>query len=230
MTIGPHSDPNKSLSTGIAAHICGAKQGKKSPRYDPNQTPEQRKDISNAIWLCHDCSDMVDKDEKAYPAEKLREWKRLHEEFISTLREKGYASTLELLKPTLHEIQVAKNLIAFFEDRRVLYDLYEIEVPKRAFQSVEIVRKELTKVKAELNTEVTLSKRVTDMRVACRKFFEEVREVDMNELRWNPDDPNWNRFCNALSALRMVFGLQLAGIAQDYKISLEESLQMLVPR
>jgi hypothetical protein len=37
-TIGPHSDPDRSLSTGIAAHICGAAEG--GPRYDPNQTTE----------------------------------------------------------------------------------------------------------------------------------------------------------------------------------------------
>ena len=49
-TSGPHSDPKKALITGEAAHICAAAVG--GPRYDANQTPEQRKAITNAIWLC----------------------------------------------------------------------------------------------------------------------------------------------------------------------------------
>lgn len=79
-TIKPHSDPNKSLSDGVAAHICAAAKG--GPRYEANQTQTEREGINNAIWLCHNCSDTVDKDEKKYPKELLLEWKRLHEEFI----------------------------------------------------------------------------------------------------------------------------------------------------
>lgn len=79
-TIMPHSDPDKSVSDGVAAHICAAAKG--GPRYDGNQTPRERESINNAIWLCHNCSDTVDKDEKKYPKELLLEWKRRHEEFV----------------------------------------------------------------------------------------------------------------------------------------------------
>jgi len=74
LTIRPHSDPEKSLSNGVAAHINAA--SKNGPRYDPNQSEEERSSINNAIWLCHDHSDIVDKDEKKYPEELLREWKK----------------------------------------------------------------------------------------------------------------------------------------------------------
>ena len=80
MTIGPHSDSDKSLSDGVTAHICAAAKG--GPRYDPNQTKQERESVDNAIWLCHNCSDIVDKDEKKYTEELLLEWKRRHEEFI----------------------------------------------------------------------------------------------------------------------------------------------------
>lgn len=81
MTIGPASDPAKSLSSGVAAHICAAAPG--GPRFDPNQTEEERTSIENAIWLCHACSDLVDKDERQYPKDLLRDWKTRHCEFIS---------------------------------------------------------------------------------------------------------------------------------------------------
>ena len=82
LTIGPASDPTKSLSSGVAAHICAASPG--GPRFDPEQTEEERKSIDNAIWLCHTCSDLVDKDEHQFPKELLREWKVRHREFISS--------------------------------------------------------------------------------------------------------------------------------------------------
>jgi hypothetical protein len=80
-TIGPHSDPGRSLNTGIAAHICGAARG--GPRYDPNQTPEERMSIANGIWLCARCSRLVDTDELLYPAERLRQWRVEHERWVS---------------------------------------------------------------------------------------------------------------------------------------------------
>lgn len=80
LTVGPHSSPGKSLKMGIAAHICAAAPD--GPRYDPNQTQEERKSIENGIWLCHNCSDLVDKDEQRYPKELLTEWKQQHEIFV----------------------------------------------------------------------------------------------------------------------------------------------------
>ena len=81
LTIGPHSDPEKALSDGVAAHICAASPG--GPRFDATQTEDERRSLDNAIWLCHSCSDLVDKDEQAFPKEVLRKWKCLHNKFIS---------------------------------------------------------------------------------------------------------------------------------------------------
>jgi hypothetical protein len=80
-TIGPHSDPDRSLDTGIAGHIFGAAPG--GPRYNPNQTPEERKGIANGVWLCATCSRIVDTDDRLYPAELLREWRVATEQWVS---------------------------------------------------------------------------------------------------------------------------------------------------
>lgn len=64
---------------GQAAHICAARPG--GPRYDENQTPEQRKSIDNFILLCCNCHRMID-DKTAwinYSVETLKEWKENHE-------------------------------------------------------------------------------------------------------------------------------------------------------
>ncbi len=80
-TSGPHSDPTKAIITGEAAHICAAAEG--GPRYDANQMPEQRKAITNAIWLCAVCSKKVDTDWKAWPHERLQQMKADHERWIA---------------------------------------------------------------------------------------------------------------------------------------------------
>jgi hypothetical protein len=79
-TIGPHSDPGKSLKTGKACHINAAAEG--GPRYDATQSPEERSNIANGIWLCSVCSDLVDKDQVRHPANVLFEWRHSHEDWI----------------------------------------------------------------------------------------------------------------------------------------------------
>jgi WD40 repeat protein len=74
-TLGPHVDANKSVSIGVAAHITAAAKG--GPRFDATLTSEDRRSISNAIWLCHGCSRLIDPSEAEaiYPASLLRQWK-----------------------------------------------------------------------------------------------------------------------------------------------------------
>jgi hypothetical protein len=95
LTAGPHSDPEKPLFTGIACHICAAAEG--GPRYDPQQTPTQRKDIRNGIWLCAVCSKKIDTDWKLWPADRLLRMKAEHEAWIAS----------EGMAPSLPEIMIA---------------------------------------------------------------------------------------------------------------------------
>lgn len=81
LTIGPSSDKEKSINIGVAAHISAA--SKKGPRFDSTITHTQRKHISNGIWLCYNCSVLIDRDENNYPSEKLINWKNETERLIS---------------------------------------------------------------------------------------------------------------------------------------------------
>jgi hypothetical protein len=53
--------------------------GPSSRRYDASMTSEARASIDNAIWLCADHAELIDRDEVTYPIEKLRVMKREHE-------------------------------------------------------------------------------------------------------------------------------------------------------
>ncbi|WP_428304572.1 hypothetical protein [Lacipirellula sp.] len=76
-TSGPSFDDDKAVSIGVAAHITAASPG--GPRFDPELTPEQRQSFANGIWLCNNCSRVVDADAGQFTAEVLRKWKRLAE-------------------------------------------------------------------------------------------------------------------------------------------------------
>lgn len=80
-TRSAHSDPQKSINTGIAAHICAA--SKNGPRYDSNMSTAERKDISNAIWLCSNHAALIDKDPKNHPVATLKLWKQQAENRVS---------------------------------------------------------------------------------------------------------------------------------------------------
>ncbi len=80
-TSGSHSDKDKAVVVGKAAHIRGQHRG--SARYDESMTDEERGDILNGIWLCSVCHDAVDRDEKKYTVDLLQQWRQDHENAVS---------------------------------------------------------------------------------------------------------------------------------------------------
>jgi hypothetical protein len=79
-TAGPSEESSEAVTIiGKAAHISGASSGKGSRRYDPSMTPQERRSIDNAIWLCSDHADLIDRDEVTYTIEALQAMKRAHE-------------------------------------------------------------------------------------------------------------------------------------------------------
>src|SRR5688500_2929805 len=79
MTVAPSDiDGEKLLYIGKAAHISAAAQG--GPRYDASLSEEERSSITNAIFLCSNCADMIDKNNgHDFQRELLIKWKQDHE-------------------------------------------------------------------------------------------------------------------------------------------------------
>src|SRR5437016_4557333 len=86
-TCGPRSETNRAFSLGVAAHITAAAPG--GPRYDLALTTEERCSAANGIWLCHNCSSLVDNNPTAHPTELLQEWKRRGEEYAHDMLMQG---------------------------------------------------------------------------------------------------------------------------------------------
>ena len=61
------------MNIGIAAHITAASPG--SHRYNPALSSDERRNISNGIWLCSNCAKLIDSDVEHFSVQLLRHWK-----------------------------------------------------------------------------------------------------------------------------------------------------------
>lgn len=89
------------MNLGVAAHITAAAPG--GPRYLDTLTPDERRSVWNAIWLCQNCAALIDRDIARFTVEELQQWKAAAEEAAG--RElgasRGPASGLATLERTL---------------------------------------------------------------------------------------------------------------------------------
>ena len=114
-------------------------------------------------------------------------------------------------QPAELEIAGARRVIAFLEDRRVLYYPCQMEVPDHCVRSViDILTDELGKL--EGGSELAGSLRA--MRAACRKFLERVGTDGREGIRYASGGgvQSWT-FGSALGELRGTFGVHVAKIA-----------------
>ena len=116
-TIAPHSEEDKSLSVGVAAHITAASQG--GARYDASLTNEVRGSIINGIWLCQNCATLIDRDEAMYSVMTLMIWKLIaereqHNKFhkISYPFEQDVQNVVEITPPSLDFKKLAQFIMS----------------------------------------------------------------------------------------------------------------------
>lgn len=227
LTAGPHSDENKSLSTGHAAHIHAASPG--GPRYLARQSPEQRKRASNGIWLCRVCGDLVDKDPSQYTVKTLRGWKRTHEALIAEVRTKGYSRSLELLRHDQSDGATAIKLVRLLEDKRALWAAVDAEFPDRVRRSLDQLRADLTTLRITLPRQAPMDAIILSLTRTIHLFFDRVEKYDLVRLQCDSRDPAWLDFRNALGSLRKSIGLQISNLAIAHTLSIGPDLQRILP-
>lgn len=77
-TSGPSgSQVSGEAKAGVAAHIAAASRG--GPRYDPNQSADERQSRDNAIWLCDTDARRIDTDAARFSRELLVAWREAAE-------------------------------------------------------------------------------------------------------------------------------------------------------
>jgi hypothetical protein len=141
--------------------------------------------------------------------------------------------------PPTVDRDVARRVLAFLEDRRVLYSPSEVEMPEHCIESVLEIRRRLTDIIGHGGIADELTTALRAMRSACRQFLAEAHlEVDEDTGlldRWGQryrgsghglDDYLLNQ---ALGRLRGVFGIQVGQLALAYGIDLEDGMASILP-
>ncbi|NCI51399.1 hypothetical protein GWC95_15830 [Sediminibacterium roseum] len=136
--------------------------------------------------------------------------------------------------PTKPEIEIARKVIAFLEDRRVLYVVYQLETPQHCVDSVLKIREFLTTTLFEINADSELSDVLKAMRSACRTFLNEVqnahyskdsKRLELNQLGLGGEI----HFFNAMGVLRALTGVLIAKVLVMHGIDCESELLSIIP-
>jgi len=118
ITVGAHSNEEKIVNIGVAAHIYAASVG--GPRYSLEMKSEDRKSITNGIWLCQNCAKLIDSDIVKYSSRELSSWKLIAEkESLSVIsNEHNYHNNISLFENRIkineklyNELSEANSLI-----------------------------------------------------------------------------------------------------------------------
>jgi len=193
------------------------------------QAATERAGDDNAMWLCAQCATLIDKDWHDVPPSALYQWKRQHESFIKTMGELGLRRGLAMAHVPPTERDTARRLISFLEDRRVLYALYDFEVPRHVLLSVQKIREELTRLRLDVAKDSELDNRLTKMLVACRVFLDEAGDLDDDRRFFGGSRSRFDSFVAALGAMRKVFGLHLQAVATAYGTEVSADLARIIP-
>ena len=133
--------------------------------------------------------------------------------------------------PPKSEREIAKRIISFLEDRRVLYSPYEMEMPSHCVESIIDIRRYLTQEIGSIPNGTEIEASLRALRAACRKFLDKIQIDNIEDRYIRPPYSNVNSwiFLSGLGELRGVFGIHIAKIAVSYGIDLEDDLASIVP-
>lgn len=134
-------------------------------------------------------------------------------------------------EPGEADVAVARRVVRFLEDRRVLFNPYELEVPAHCIESVIEIRRFLTDQINTLADDDDVVPHLVAMRTACRKFLDSIDEPERRGLlhpgnMWG--SPGWV-FNSALGELRGVIGVHVAQLAAKHGLDVAEGLDSILP-
>lgn len=133
--------------------------------------------------------------------------------------------------PPEAECLVARRVLAFLEDRRVLYVASEMEVPHHCVESVLRIREFLTGELGKLDGEQELAQSLRAMRAACRKFLDTVDADDRRIIQFGAHQGHFASwvFNGAVGEMRGVFGIHVARLAASHGLDVEDELAAILP-
>lgn len=129
------------------------------------------------------------------------------------------------------ERQVAAELLAQLEDRRVLYNPSDAESPAHCVTSVIEIRHLLSASLARLEGSGVLAEHLQAMATASRRFLDRVQSSDDPDYRDVTSSGHWRswEFLDALGQMRGIVGVHLAIVAARYSLEVHGGLAGILP-
>lgn len=113
-------------------------------------------------------------------------------------------------QPDESDVKIAKRVVSFLEDRRVLYSPYDWEVPHHCVSSVFEIRHMLTDEIGKISQKKELHNDLQLLRSACRKFLDEIQQYKINtDGPLHMSSLNGWIFYSAIGELRGTFGIYI---------------------
>lgn len=217
LTAGPaERDPELVVKKGRACHICAAAEN--GPRYDKDQDPKDRMSASNGLWLCANCSDIVDKNNGTdFTVDELKMWKKKHEDMIRSLI-RSNASPLALARRNTQEANLAQSLVDFMEGKGAFYIPADFEHHPAVVRSLEEVRKEIGKKLDEIPVGDKLYDSIKVIRNACQEYMNNTSTMN------SPMEVHAN-----LAIMRKKIGIVLRSIQEQYGVKIGGQLASILP-
>jgi hypothetical protein len=131
-------------------------------------------------------------------------------------------------QPSKTERVVAKSVVNFLEDKRVLYNPTELEIPQHCVMSIIDIRRFLTSKIDELDDQSQLMPLIKTMRSACREFQDSVEKRGTN-LRFHFHNSDSWEFSIALGEMRRTFGYCLSQMISMFELDVENDLASIIP-
>lgn len=129
------------------------------------------------------------------------------------------------------ERDVAAELLAHFEDRRVLYNPSDAESPEHCVRSVIEIRHLLSASLAKLGGKGVLADHIRALGAASRRFLDRMGRDGGHDYDAAASWGHWRSwdFQDALGQMRGIFGVHLAIIGARYDLTIKGGLQDILP-
>lgn len=132
--------------------------------------------------------------------------------------------------PPGNERELARTIVVFLENRRVLFVESEAESPHHATSSVIEIRNFLSDLIARCPEDSQVDRSARQMRASCIAFHRGVA-TDPDILDHGVSSGHWASwvFLQSLGMLRAQIGTQIAILAARYQVNVEEHLVGIMP-
>jgi hypothetical protein len=157
----------------------------------------------NGIWLCLGCHQKIDDDPTHYEPSMLFSWKENHAKLLRRIVGLDLEAALLQLQNTKRYHQEVRELISYFDNRRVLYEGLDHEFPPRVLESIDMMRTRITDTRARVKPDSDVFNALGRMQDSINDFLRNLGpKTNLRKLQRNGGDPTWLKFSSELMKFR----------------------------